>query len=201
MALRETNKAAKRRRIFAAARRQFATHGFEETTIRSIAQEAGVGVGTVHLYAESKQGLLQELWHESTLPILEQALRAASGRPLLAGALALFEPLLRDYAAEPALAKVVIKELPWLEGRAAEQHLPDFVRYLTKLAELVVTDQGRGLIASHVEPNTAAMIFFSLYYSACLELVTPAGPADVERVLDNLRHRLKLVADGWGVRT
>jgi hypothetical protein len=34
----------------------------------------------------------------------------------------LFEPLLRAQALDPKLARVAIKELPWLEGRAAAQH-------------------------------------------------------------------------------
>ena len=195
--LRERNKASKRKRIFAVARRQFSESGFDSTTFRSIAEEALVGLGTVHLYAESKQALLHEVWREDTMPVLERALKDAVGKPLVAGALALFTPLLLAYAQEPALARVVIKELPWLEGRAAERHQPDLQRLWGALAALVTEGQRRGELALEVEPMLAVSGLFSLYYASCLELVVPSGAREVERVVEHLSARLRLVCSGW----
>ncbi len=196
MARREDNKISKTQRILAAARHQFAARGFADTTIRSIAAEAGVGTGTVLLYAESKHALLNDVWRASTLPILEGALQRAEGRRLVEGALALFEPLLRAYALEPALARVVIKELPWLEGRAAEQHRPDLMRLMAALGALIESECGRS-----IDPLLGAGVLFAIYYASCLELVVPSGTGDVEQVLRSLRARVELVAHGFGVQT
>lgn len=195
--LRERNKVSKRKRILAVARRQFGELGFEATTFRSIATEAGVGLGTVHLYAESKQALLHEVWREDTMPVFDRAVKDAMAKPLVAGALSLFTPLLLAYAEEPGLARVVIKELPWLEGRAAERHQPDLQRLWAALTALVTEGQTRGELVSRVEPTLAVSVLLSLYYASCLDLVVPSGTREVQRVVDRLRARLELVCTGW----
>jgi AcrR family transcriptional regulator len=197
MSLREANKSLKRQKILSAARLRFSREGFEQTTVRSIAADAGVGVGTVLLYAESKHALLHEVWREAAAPVIEAALGSVAGKPLLDGALGLFEPMLRVYAADLTLARVVVKELPWLEGRAWQQHQPDLVRFVGALSALVSAGQTAGRVSSRFEPGLAAGILFSLYYTACLELATPNGTPDVEVVIRNLRERLHAVVDGW----
>ena len=56
--LRETNKADKLKRIREAAHRLFSTQGFDKTSTRDIASEAGVGLATLFLYADDKRDLL-----------------------------------------------------------------------------------------------------------------------------------------------
>jgi AcrR family transcriptional regulator len=197
MSLREASKSLKRQRILSAARSRFSREGFEQATIRSIAADAGVGVGTVLLYAESKHGLLHAVWREVASGVLEQALESAVDKPLLDGAMLLFEPFLRAYAADLPLARVVIKELPWLEGRAFEQHQPDLTRFVSALSALVSAGQVEGRVRARLDPGVAAAVLFSLYYSACLELTTPNGTPAVEVVLRNLRERLQAVVSGW----
>ena len=67
-------------RIQQVARTSFATHGWEGTSLRSIAREAGVDPALVHYYFSSKEELLDavtlppEAWLES--------IRVTSSRPL-----------------------------------------------------------------------------------------------------------------------
>ena len=58
LGLRERNKLDKLRRIKKAARELFIARGFDDTTTREIAARAGVGMGTVFLYADNKRDLL-----------------------------------------------------------------------------------------------------------------------------------------------
>src|SRR5215468_4498984 len=51
----------KRRAILTAARELFASQGYEETTIAEIARAAGVAVGTVYLYFQSKHDVLVDV--------------------------------------------------------------------------------------------------------------------------------------------
>ena len=60
------------------ALRSFRERGYDETTIRFIAQEAGVSVGTTHYHFPSKNHLVQELYVD-----VQQRHRAAA-EPLLA---------------------------------------------------------------------------------------------------------------------
>lgn len=48
-------------KIFRAARKLFAEKGFLETTIRDIAEEAGVSRGLIHWYYKSKNELIKEV--------------------------------------------------------------------------------------------------------------------------------------------
>lgn len=57
--------------ILQAARRLFARYGYDSTTTRMIAKEAGVAEGTIYVYFPSKRHLLLFLLEQATLPVLE----------------------------------------------------------------------------------------------------------------------------------
>ena len=76
-----------RERIRQTALVSFRTRGYDETTIRGIAAEAGVSVGTTHYQFGSKNALVQELYLE-----VQHAHRAAA-EPLLAATDDLIERL------------------------------------------------------------------------------------------------------------
>src|SRR5215471_8133084 len=54
----------RREQILAAASRVFARQGFHRSTVRQVAQEAGIADGTIYLYFRSKQDLLLALLAE-----------------------------------------------------------------------------------------------------------------------------------------
>lgn len=197
--LREDQKADKRRRILACAREQFATRGFDATTIRSIASASGVGLGTVMAYAETKQMLLQDIWRAEIMPLVEASCAAAVGQPIRQAAMTLFVPLLRAYAAQRAIARVAVKELPWLEGSALQAHRFDLTRLLTALVQSVVSAQARGEVRGSVDPRCAAELLFSVYYASCLRLLTEASAQDVESVIVSLQASVDLVFSGLEV--
>jgi AcrR family transcriptional regulator len=62
--LRQTQKAATRQRVLAAARDLFVSAGFEAATIRQIANLAGVSVGSVFTTFASKDEILSEVMQE-----------------------------------------------------------------------------------------------------------------------------------------
>lgn len=55
---------AKREKILDAAVREFARHGFRKASIESIAEQAGVGKGTIYLAAETKEDLFYQSVHK-----------------------------------------------------------------------------------------------------------------------------------------
>jgi len=61
---RQTQKAATRQKVLAAARELFATQGYEAATVRQIALIAGVSVGTVFNAFPSKAEILSEVMKE-----------------------------------------------------------------------------------------------------------------------------------------
>ena len=61
---REQNKREKRGRIIAASRALFAHKGFDATTTQEIAEAAQIGIGTLFLYAKTKEDLLIQVFHD-----------------------------------------------------------------------------------------------------------------------------------------
>lgn len=77
--MRETPTDPRREHILDAARRLFAEHGPQKTTVADIARAAGVGVGTVYLEFDSKDAIVSELsgtMHGVVLAAMQEALRA-----------------------------------------------------------------------------------------------------------------------------
>lgn len=144
MGLRENNKQDKRERLTRAAHELFSEQGYEATTIRQIAERAGIGVGTIFLYARDKPGLLFLLFSDAvlavereafaTLPTADDTAPAGSTTPkqsrprrargdegdlLLHQLVHVFSAFYRHYTTNRHLARLFVKELLFLDGTPA----------------------------------------------------------------------------------
>lgn len=142
MGLREANKQDKRERLGRAARELFSEQGFDATTMRQIAERAGIGVGTIFLYARDKQGLLFLLFSDAVLDVQRQAFAslpggeppsgapstavAVSGAELLVEQLVhVFSSFYRYYATDRRLSRLFIKELLFLDRDPPASEAPE----------------------------------------------------------------------------
>jgi len=66
---------ARRRELLAIAERQFATRGFAQTTIRDIADEAGILSGSLYHHFPSKEAMLGEALQEFLEGLLARSIR------------------------------------------------------------------------------------------------------------------------------
>ncbi|MEK7259307.1 MAG: helix-turn-helix domain-containing protein, partial [Pseudomonadota bacterium] len=90
--LRERNKRMKLQRIIAEARQLFVRQGFAETTIQEIAEAADVGLGTLYLYARSKEDLLVLVFRENLLQMIETSFDSIPERlPFIEQIMAFFD--------------------------------------------------------------------------------------------------------------
>ncbi len=104
MQVRERNKAEKRERIRRAALKLFSGHGYDATTLRDVAREAHVALGTLSLYAADKRDLTLLVFNEITVNTMETAIDLTRSRdvPLEERMLAFFTPLLPGLGQQPA---------------------------------------------------------------------------------------------------
>jgi AcrR family transcriptional regulator len=72
----EQVKAVTRKRIVDAALGLFAEHGYEGTSVRMIADQAGLSIGLLYNYFDGKQALLQALFEESMADVRQSFARA-----------------------------------------------------------------------------------------------------------------------------
>jgi AcrR family transcriptional regulator len=70
-----------RARIIESALRLFARHGYDSTSIRMIAQDAGISQGLMYNYFASKEELLQAIFQQSLQDVRESFAAVAVGDP------------------------------------------------------------------------------------------------------------------------
>ena len=196
MGLRERNKAEKWRRIVEAASRLFATRGFEATTTAAIAEEAGIGTGTLYLYVTSKEDLLLavfrdevgELWDHAfalidpTAPVVEQLMTA-------------FSHVTAYHEQEPELTRIYFKELMFVSP-AMRSGVSEFMRhFIGRFVELLEKAKVNGLLDPEVPTGMLAHNLWAQYY--ILMQRRYAGSIDPESLLPRLGHSFQVAL--WGM--
>jgi AcrR family transcriptional regulator len=114
----------KRRLILQAAVRVFARKGFHDSRVGDIAEEAGVAHGLLYHYFDSKDELLETIFHDTWTELLA-AMRDVEesdepAREQLRGVAAI---LLRSWRRDPDLVRVLVREVarsPHLQERLGE---------------------------------------------------------------------------------
>lgn len=176
----ERKKRDKLDRIKRAARALFARKGFEATTTREIATAADVGIGTVFLHAISKQDLLVMIFREEAGRAVDAALDHRAEEPLIDGLLRIFGALIAHHERNIGLARVFVKELPFLDdarhGRAA--FMSDLFR---QMAAMIERAQERGELRRNIPSLRLAKNLFALYFGILLEWLGAAGITPEER--------------------
>lgn len=164
--LRERNKRMKLQRIIAEARQLFVRQGFAETTIQEIAEAADVGLGTLYLYARSKEDLLVLVFRENLLQMIETSFDSIPERlPFIEQVMAFFDGHIEYHKENSILARTVLKELSFPVTPQRHDDIKAIVsQTYRKLAALV-----RRAAQDHKLPNDIAVAttvssIFALYY-------------------------------------
>lgn len=117
--LRVRNKLDKLRRIKDAAQSLFVANGFDDTTMREIALRAGVGLGTIFLYAKNKRDLLFLTINEELENLTNEAEDAVDPKvPLVDNLLAVAKLHYRFFGRQPALSRLVLREMVFYDSGA-----------------------------------------------------------------------------------
>ena len=161
---RARGKLAKLARIRAAAHRLFSEQGFEKTTTRQIAEAADIGTGTLFLYAATKQDLLVLVFQDEVGRAVDAAFARVPTGPLLEQVLHVFDAITLHHAADPGLARVFVKELPFVDD-ASHRGVAAFVSKLyAGLSLLIDSAKGRGEIATDVSSRLLAQNLFGAFF-------------------------------------
>jgi AcrR family transcriptional regulator len=116
---RERNKLDKLRRIKDAARELFIEKGFDDTMTREIAIRAGVGLGTIFIYAANKRDLLFLSVNDELENITKNAEASVSDRAsLLENLLDVFRRHYEFFGRQPALSRLVLREMVFYDSGA-----------------------------------------------------------------------------------
>lgn len=201
MSRRDDKKDQKRARIVAAAASLFAKQGFDATTTRQIAEKARIASGTLFLYAPTKTDIVMMVFEDTIGRALDEAIAtlpassARDGSALLAPLLHLYGSFFAVYEEKPALARVFVKELFWLERESREKRRALETRLFEVIGGIVTASQERGVVAAHVDPFIFAAASFSIYFAALAGWLSGEVPS-AAAALGLLERGLHLLVHG-----
>jgi AcrR family transcriptional regulator len=199
---RERNKLDKLRRIKDAARELFVARGFDDTTTREIAIRAGVGIGTIFVYAANKRDLLFLIVNDE-LDKIEQMAEAAvkETASLLDNLLRVARIHYEFFAQQPALSRLVLREMVFYEsGTQAGRFQKTRERLIDLLGRTVATAMARKTIVVSEEPRFIGWTVFSVFQVELRRWLSDDDP-NLQQGLQTLERALRLVITGLAPTT
>lgn len=196
--LRERNKRLKLENIRRAAQELFREKGYEATTTREIAERAGIGTGTLFLYARDKQDLLALVYLEAIEEIIGRSFEGLpKDSPLLERLVYIFSHFLRFYALDPETARFYVGALAFqksLEGQRREA-FEQISRFQQRVAAYLEQAKQRGEVRPEVDTVQAGRNLFGLYFQALSGWL--GGRTDLETTINvSLRNAFELQIKG-----
>lgn len=196
---RQRQKARTRRMIMKAAHTLFEKHGFEKTTIRAVAREAGVGLGTVMSHFPDKTTLLIHSLMDDWDAVLDRAMkRMPPGLHFRDQYLHVIGAYLRYYARRPALSRVLLKETILAGGESGRAVQEEALDRLEKGAAYVEYAKAQGQIRPDVDSLVVSRVVFGLYLQVLLEGIMEEKPS-ARRMLNRLAQMLDQYLEGIAV--
>lgn len=159
-----------------AARELFADRGYDGTTIRAIAQRAGVGTGTVLLYGTSKADLLITLFAEELSSALDAQLATLVPGELEDELAHLFRGFFERYSERPAVFRAYIRETFALPSAPEDPYDLVSRTFVTRLVARI--EAHRDELRPDVDPTVTAMACFGVYLVLVAQYLREAGPVD-----------------------
>ena len=195
--LRERNKRDKLRRIKDAATELFIQKGFDDTTTRAIALRAGVGLGTVFIYAPTKRDLLFLIINED---LQAEVTRAAGlvqeSRSMMDNLVRIFRAHYRYFGERPALSRLALREMIfYATGPEAKAFLTTRERLIALIEQVVMLAIDKKEIAPREDAKLVAWVIFSIYQIEIRHWLM-TQELDLNKGIRFLKRQLVLLVDG-----
>lgn len=167
MGLLQEQKAERRARILAAARRLIAERGFDGLTMRELAHASRVSVPTLYNLFGGKHALLVgEL--EETFDRVVAGMRAARGDTFVERVVAGCEAANDDFLSVPSYSRALI-HLTLVSHEQRELRREVGRRYVAMMAETLREAQAAGEIAEFVDPPAIAARAYAHYVATMIQ--------------------------------
>jgi AcrR family transcriptional regulator len=176
--------------ILSAARDSFRSVGYHESTIRAIADSAGVAVGTVMSHCNSKEELLYEALQRAIDTTTEQVFQALPAGPLDMQLTFIAESFLRYYAQDAALNTEFLERSMFARGIWGERFAEQVTGIGSRIHELFSDAIIRDEIPSGVDVRATIATFFSIYYFTLI-IQIKSRFADLDPGIEQLRWQIQ----------
>jgi AcrR family transcriptional regulator len=200
MTRRDDQKAATRRVILDAACSLFDEKGYDGTTMRLVAEHAGVALGTIFVHFPDKPALLLAAFDVDVGAVVEEAFATLPADDLRAQLLHVSGRLYEFYARRPRLGRVLIQNALFLEGSEQFSTGAQVWAFVEGIERLFTAAVERGDLRGDLAVNDAALGFFADYFLVLIGALQQAD-ADVAGQQEMLARLLDLRIAGmrpWG---
>jgi TetR/AcrR family transcriptional regulator, fatty acid metabolism regulator protein len=196
--------ADRRRLLLDAAVRVFARAGYHDCRVDDIAREAGVAHGLLYHYFSSKEEVLETIFRETWSQMLS-AVRDVerSGEPALVQVRKVAAIVLRSWARDPDLIRVLVREIT--RSPHLQREVREIQQAFVALERIVKRGQDEGEFRDDLDPRLASQVL----YGALEQILTawvmnrpPASEGEIARAEETVVAMLTegLVRQGAGVR-
>jgi len=188
---RQLQKEDTRRIVLKSAYTLFAQRGYAKTTMRSLAEHAGVGLGTIFKHFPDKPSILAAAFEEDLSNVLTEAFRTLPATGITSQLIHITEHIYSFYAENPAFSRALIQQVLFLEGEHGEilqKQLQTFLQAIENLIDKAVIDNE---LISETHADEGALAYWSFYFTGLLKGLTEptfnisAQLALVERLIIN----------------
>ncbi len=171
----------KRRLILQAAVRVFARKGFHSSRVGDIAEEAGVAHGLLYHYFDSKDELLETIFHDTWTDLLaamqDVEESGAPAREQLRGVAAI---LLRSWRRDPDLVRVLVREVA--RSPQLQEQLAEVGEAFAAIQRMIERGQADGDFRADLDARLASFVFYGALEEILTGWVLGQLPDDDEQV-------------------
>jgi AcrR family transcriptional regulator len=198
---REKNKLDKLQRIRSATRELFLKKGYDETTTREIAIKAGVGIGTVFVYAEGKRDLLFLIANDELDEVTRKCEAGISDEAsCLQNLLSVFRLHYRFFAKQPALSRLLLREMTFYDsGRQAKRFQQTRERNIELVGLIVKKAMERNTIRIEDDPEFVGWVAFCIFQVELRRWLMGKNPT-LSAGMSRLERSIRLCMSGWGAK-
>jgi len=162
---RQVQKEDTRRIIQNTAYTLFAERGYTETTMRTLADHAGVGLGTIFKHFPDKPSLLVAAFQEDLSRIIHEAFKALPKSGINEQLLHITQNIYGFYASNPEFSRTLIKETLFLKGKHGQMLDRQLTAFLNAISELLKTAVEKGELPIETDTHEGALAFGSFYFA------------------------------------
>lgn len=157
-----------RRIILVSAYSLFAKNGYAQTTMRSLAEHAGIGLGTIFKHFPDKPSLLAAAFQDDLALSINNSFNSLPDSGVNSQLLHITKGIYTFYAEDLNCSRALIKEVLFLEGRYGKIMDAQITGFLTKISDLIKKAVEKGELGSGLNTEDAALAFWSFYSTALL---------------------------------
>lgn len=153
----------------ASARVLFVERGYDETTMRHLAQHAGVATGTVFAHFPDKPSLLAAIFYDFIEETMEGAYASLDRTGTMEAQLEhMMHCLFTRYAENSSLSRTLVQHIFFLKGEWGERMTAQAAGFLDWVGSLLERERAAGRLHEDLDISLACMGVWSHYQLALI---------------------------------